>query len=91
MIINKYIFVSRDNGVHTFSIRISPKMLCPVGWGCRIHRLLLGRWVRTLPPTIVLDMTLNNLMVRYQQYWSFGECRVPLHCHRSQVYSGPGW
>ena len=43
------------------------------------------------PPTSVLDMTLNNLMVRFQQCWSFGECGVPLHCHRSQVYFGPEW
>ena len=41
------------------------------------------------PPTSVLDMTLNNLMVRFQQCWSFGECRVLLYCHRSQVHSGP--
>ena len=43
------------------------------------------------PPTSVLDMTLNNLMVRFQQSWSFEECGVPLHCHRSQVHSGPEW
>ena len=36
---------------------------CPVGWGCRIHRLLLCRGVR-LPPTSVLDMTLNNLKTK---------------------------
>ena len=24
-------------------------LLCPVGWGCRIHRLLLCRGVRPLP------------------------------------------
>ena len=64
---------------------------CPVGWGCRIHWLLLCRGVRPPPPTRVLDMTLNNLMVRFQQCWSFGECGVPLHCHRSQVHSGPEW
>ena len=29
-------------------------------------------------PTSVLDMTLNSLMMRFQQCWSFGECRVPL-------------
>ena len=63
---------------------------CPVGWGCRIHRLLLCRGVRP-PPMSVLYMTLNNLMVRFQQCWSFGECGVPLHCHRSQVHSGPEW
>ena len=39
-------------------------LLCfPVGWGCRIHRLHLSRGVRTPPPTSVLDMTLNNLML----------------------------
>ena len=29
-------------------------------------------------PTNVLFMTLNNLMVRFQQGWGFGEGRVPL-------------
>ena len=43
------------------------------------------------PPTSVLHMTLNNLMVRFQQYCSFGECGVPLYCHRSQVHSGSEW
>ena len=56
---------------------------------CRIHWLHLCRGVRPPPITSVLDMTLNNLMVRFQQCWSFGECGVPLHCHRSQVHSGP--
>ena len=36
---------------------------CPVGWGCRIHWLHLCRGVRPLPMSI-LDMTLNNQMVR---------------------------
>ena len=68
----------------------SHNLCCPVSWGCRIHWLHLYRWVR--PPLMsVLDMTLNNLMVRFQQCWSFGECGVPLHCHRSQVHSGPEW
>ena len=62
----------------------------PVTWGCRIHWLHLGRGVRPLL-TSVLDMTLNNLMVWFQQCWSFGECRVLLHCHCSQVHSGPEW
>ena len=62
---------------------------CPVDWGCRIHRLLLCRGVP--PPMSVLDMTQNNPMVWFQQCWSFGECGVPLHCHRSQVHSGPEW
>ena len=42
-------------------------------------------------PTSVLDMTQHNLMVRFQQCWSFGECEVLLHCHHSQVHSGPEW
>ena len=39
--------------------------ICPVGWGCRIHRLLLCRGGKTPPPTGILVMTLNNLMVRF--------------------------
>ena len=46
---------------------------------------------RDNPPTSVLVMTLNNLTVRFRQCWSFGECGVPFHCHRSQVTSGPDW
>ena len=62
---------------------------CPIGWGCRIHRLLLCRGVKPLPMS-VLDMTLN-LMVRFQWCWSFGECGALVHCHCSQVHSGPEW
>ena len=51
---------------------IKPKH-CPVGWGCWIHWLHRCRRVRP-PPMRVLDMTLNNLMVRFQLYCSFGEC-----------------
>ena len=72
-------------------VRVIPRQLfCPVSWGCRIHWLHLCRGVRP-PLTSVLDMTLNNLMVRFQQCSSFGECGVPLHCHCSQVHSGPEW
>ena len=46
---------------------------------------------KTPPITSVLDMTLNNLMVRFLQCWSFRECGVTLHCHRSQVQPGPEW
>ena len=41
-----------------------------------------------LSPSSVQEMILNSLMVRLQQCWSFGECRVHLHCHSSQVHSG---
>ena len=37
----------------------------PVGWGCRIHRLLIFTGVRP-PPTSVLDMKLNNLIVGFK-------------------------
>ena len=42
-------------------------------------------------PTSVLDMTLNNLIVRFQWCWSFREFRAPFHCHCSQVHSCPEW
>ena len=42
--------------------------------------------VRT-PLMCVLDMTLNNLMVRFQWCWGFGEYGAPLYCH----CSGPAW
>ena len=36
-----------------------------------------------------LYMTLNNLMIRLQWSWGFGECGGLLHCDWSQVYIGP--
>ena len=38
----------------------------PVGWGHRIHRILLCREVRHPHPMSVLNMTISNLMVRLQ-------------------------
>ena len=61
----------------------------PVSWGCRICQLHLCRGIRLLPMS-VLDMTLKHLMVRLHSS-SSGECRVPLHCHYSQVYSDQEW
>ena len=58
------------------------------GWGCRIYRLHLCSRVRHSSPTIVLEMTLNHLMVRLQ-YWRFGEWGVSHHYPYSQVYSDP--
>ena len=63
---------------------------CPVGWGSRIPQLLLCRGVKP-PPTNILDITLNNLMVRFQWCWGFGECGALLHCHCSHVHSVPEW
>ena len=56
---------------------------CPVGWGCRMHRLNLCRGMRPSPS--VLDMIINDLMMRFQWCWSFAEC------HHSQVHSDPKW
>ena len=61
-----------------------------VSWGSRIHRLHFCRGVRHLPPppTSVLDMTLNNLMVRLQS-WRFEEWEVSLHWNCFQIHFGP--
>ena len=50
---------------------------CPVGSNCRIHRQHLCRGGRP-PQTSIRYMTLNNLMGRLQQCWSFGECIAPM-------------
>ena len=42
-------------------------------------------------PTSVLNMKLNNLMVRLQKHRSFGQCRSLLYCRRSLVHSGLKW
>ena len=52
---------------------------CPVNWGCRIHWLLLYRGVRHHPNECHGNDTKQ----------SSRECRVSLHCHHSQVHSGP--
>ena len=44
-----------------------------------------------IPETSVLYMTVNNLMVRFQQCGKFGEYGVPVYGHRSYVHSGPEW
>ena len=41
--------------------------ICPVGWGCKIHRLHLCRGLRPLhPASSVLDMAINYVMVKFQ-------------------------
>ena len=74
---------------HTHTHTHTHIYICPVGWGAVEYTDCFS--VRPPPLTSVLDMTLNNLMVRFQQCWSFGECGVPLYCHRSQVHSGLEW
>ena len=72
-------------GIKNTSIPQTLMSDCSFGWGYRISRLHFSREIRPHLPKSVLDMTLNNLME------SFQECRVPLRCHRSKVYSGPEW
>ena len=56
----------------------------PVSWEYRIHWLCLCRGVRLLEHVSwILHKTI--------ECWSFGECGVPLHCHRSQVHSDLEW
>ena len=43
-----------------------PNESCPISWGCRIHWLHLCRWVRAPLTTSVLNMTLNNQMMKLQ-------------------------
>ena len=50
----------------------------------------LQRGKTTPPSTSVLDMTLNQLMVRLQS-WSSGAYRVLLHCLYFQVHSDLEW
>ena len=56
--------------------------LCSVGWGCRIHRLLLCRRVKPLP-NVCPGYDTNNLMGRFQQCWSFGKCGLPNYRYSS--------
>ena len=84
----------RNSAQHTYrrNTLLSPLWQLPSWLGhCTIHRLSLCRRVRPPPhthththtPTCVLDMTLNNLMLRFQWCWSFGKCGAPLN--------GPEW
>ena len=41
--------------------------------------------------SLMTNQTKPSLMVRFQWCWSFGESGVLLHCHCSQVHSGPEW
>ena len=50
----------------------------------------LCRGIRPPPATIVLDITVNSLMVRFSNTGALGKCGVLLYCHRSQVHSGRG-
>ena len=78
-------FLSPQLFIH-FSSLFSASIYC-----CRIHQLHLCRGVRPTPQMSVLIMTLNNMMFRFKQYWSFGKFGAPLQCQCSQVHSGPEW
>ena len=54
-------FISTISFIYLFFSYIYIRLfICPVGWGCRIHRLHRCRGVRHPPPTSVLDMTLKQ-------------------------------
>ena len=60
---------------------------CPVGWGCRIHRLHLCRGVRSPNECPGYDTKQSDGEVPAMP--EFRECGVPLCCHCSQIHSGP--
>ena len=64
----------------------------PVDPSSKIRLLHLCKGVRSSPPTLtsILDMALNNLMVRPQSS-RLGESEVPLHSHYSQVHTDLEW
>ena len=65
LLYNHFTTYSHNIITHPLNIALySHNVTCPVGWGCRIHRLHLCTGVRHPHPTTVLDMTLNNLMVK---------------------------
>ena len=69
----------------------APKIISnPVSRGCCIHRLHPCRGLRPHPMS-VLEMILNNLMVRLQWCQSFGKWGVLFHCHHSQIHSDWEW
>ena len=41
-------------------------------------------------PNVCPGDEINNLMARFQKWLGFGECRVPIRCHRSQAHNFPG-
>ena len=84
----EYMFLNQRGDISTLKrepLKLVDKLIYLVSWSCWIY------WLNNPPPMSVLYMTLKNLMVRFQQCLSFEECRVPLHCHCSQVHSGPEW
>ena len=85
-----YIYIYIYIYILTSVFRAIPQISCDYRLVCTIQRLHLCRRVGFLS-TIILDMVLSNLIVKLRYCWSFGECGVPLHCHRSRVYSGPTW
>ena len=59
-------------------------------WGCRMQQQHISWEVRPPLSTGVLDLLLNQQMVRLLS-WNFGECGVPFHWHYSPVQSDSEW
>ena len=64
----------------------SSSLYCPVGWGCRIHRLLLCRRVRLLSNECPVYDTKQS-----EDFSKAGALGNAEYCHHSQVHSGPEW
>ena len=71
-------------------VNVFPFIFAPVGWNCRIYRLLLYKGGKT-SPTSVLDHDTNQSEGEAPVMLELGECRVPLHFRRTQVHSGSEW
>ena len=77
-----------------FHVILHNTSFCLFGWSCRIHWLHLCRGVRPPRPTSVLDMTLNNLMVRLKWCRSFGNVEhlfIAIAPRSTLAQSGSTW
>ena len=86
--INETILMSTANFLNNQTVNFS--LPSPVCRSCRIRRLHFCRWVRPKPNECVAYDTKLHLMVRFQS-WRFGEGRVALHYHYSQVHITLEW
>ena len=78
-------YLYSDQNLFSNSSNCSQNDLSLVSWGWRICQLHLCREEKAYPPTSVLNMILNHVMVKPESR-NLGECRIPLHCHYSRIY-----
>ena len=78
--------------LRTYAKLNSLKWKCLWHWKCTYTKLNFALSAGAVEYTYSFSvMTLKNMVVRFQWCWSFEECGVPFHCHRTQVNSGPEW